>query len=149
MLSLRRAGRFFSYEEGQEGGELYLVIGKSPEERAGFYDDIEPFGSAAEGGEILNDSDKYEEAFGEVLGEPGDDELTNPIKHYIKEMGGVGLLTREGEKEIAMRIEEARAEIRRSLLYFPATVKELLNAYAGLKTSKISIRDVTSEADDE
>jgi len=149
MLSLHRAGRFFSYEEGQESGELYLVIGKNSEERGAFYDDAEVFGPAAEGEENLNDSDKYEEAFGEGFGEPGDDELTNPIKHYIKEMGGVGLLTREGEKGIAIRIEEARAEIKRSLLYFPATVKDLLNAYAGLKASNISLRDVISEAEDE
>jgi len=88
MLSLHRAERFFSYEEGQESGELYLVIGKSSGERAGFYDDVELFGSAAEGEENLNDSDKYEEAFGEGFGEPGDDELTNPIKHYIMKWAG-------------------------------------------------------------
>ncbi len=149
MLSLRRTERFFSYEESQEGGELYLVIGKSSEERAGLFDDMELFGASVESEVSLSDSDKDEEALGEALGDSGDEELTNPIKHYIKEMGGVGLLTREGEKAIAMRIEGARTEIRQSLLYFPATVRELLTAYVGLKTSKIGIRDITSEADDE
>ena len=149
MLSLRRAEGFFSYEEGQEGGELYLVIGKTAEERAGLFDDMELFEAAVESEVSSRDSDKDEEAFGEGLVDPGDEELTNPIKHYIKEMGGVGLLTREGEKQIAMRIEDAREEIRQSVLYFPATVEELLNAYAGLKMSKVSIRDITSEADDE
>ena len=75
--------------------------------------------------------------------------LTNPIKHYIKEMGGVGLLTREGEKDIAMRIEEAKGEIKQIVLSFPVTVKELLNAYAGLRMSKLNLRDITSEADEE
>lgn len=148
-LSLRRAERFFSYEEGQEGGELYLVIGKNSEERAELYDDMELFGTSEEGEENLNDSDKYEEAFADGLADSSDEELANPIKHYIKEMGGVGLLNREGEKEIAMRIEESRTEIRRSVLHFPATVKELLNAYAGLKMSTVSLREITSEAEDE
>jgi RNA polymerase primary sigma factor len=149
MLSLRRAERFFSYEEGQEGGELYLVIGKSSEERTGLFDAMELFGASVETEVSLSDSDKDEEVPGEGLGDSGDEELTNPIKHYIKEMGGVGLLTREGEKKIAMRIEDARKEIRESLLYFPTTVKELLNAYVGLKMSNLNIRDITSEADDE
>ena len=88
MLSLRRAEGFFSYEEGQEGGELYLVIGKTSEERAGLFDDMELFGAAVESEVSSRDSDKDEEAFGGGLVDPGDEELTNPIKHYIKEMGG-------------------------------------------------------------
>jgi len=149
MVSLRRAERFFSYEEGHEGGELYLVIGQGTEDRADFYDDIELFDVSPEEEESLNESDKLEGTFSEGLEDSCDDELANPIKHYIKEMGGVGLLTREGEKVIAMRIEEARAEVKQTILSFPITVRELLSAYAGLKASKVSIRDVTSEAEDE
>ena len=40
---------------------------------------------------VLSDSDKYEEIFDEEIEDAYDEELTNPIKHYIKEMGGVGL----------------------------------------------------------
>ncbi len=149
MLSLSRTKSFFPYEEGQEGGELYLVIGKNAEDQAAFYDDIELFDVSGEEEESLSDSDKYAEVFVEGLEDGYDEELTNPIKHYIKEMGGVGLLTREGEKHIAMRIEEARAEIKQSILSFPVTVKELLNAYVGLKMSKVGLREIISEADDE
>ncbi len=148
MLSLNRAKTFFPYDEGQEGGEVYLVLTPASEERTGFYDDMELFDIGREEEETLSDSDKYGEAFSEEI-EDADDELTNPIKHYIKEMGGVGLLTREGEKEIAMRIEKAKGEIKHIILSFPVTVKELLNAYAGLRMSKLNIRDITSEADEE
>lgn len=149
MLSLNRTKTFFPYDEGQEGPEMYLVLAKSSEDRTGFYDDMELFDIGREEEESLSESDKYEGVFDEEIEEAYDEELTNPIKHYIKEMGGVGLLTRDGEKEIARRIEEAKAEIRQIVLSFPVTVKELLNAYAGLKISKLSLRDITSEADED
>ncbi|OPY69725.1 MAG: RNA polymerase sigma factor RpoD [Syntrophorhabdaceae bacterium PtaU1.Bin034] len=149
MLGLNRAKSFFSYDEGQEGSEVYLMITNNREEQTGFYDDIELFDMNKEEDVALAGADKYDDAFGDGMEEPYDEELTNPIKHYIKEMGGVGLLTRDGEKEIAMRIEDAKSEIRQIVLSFPGTVKELLNAYSGLKMSKLSLRDITSEADDE
>jgi RNA polymerase primary sigma factor len=149
MLSLNRTTRFFPYDEGQEGGEVYLVIAPGSEERTGFFDDMELFDIDREEEESLSDSDKYGEVFDEGIEDAYDEELTNPIKHYIKEMGGVGLLTREGEREIAVRIEEAKGEIKQIVLSFPVTVKELLNAYAGLRMSKLSLRDITSEADEE
>jgi RNA polymerase primary sigma factor len=149
MLSLNRTKTFFPCDEGQEGGEVYLVLAQSTEERTGFYDDMEMFDIGRGEEESLADPDKYGEVFDEEIGDADDEELTNPIKHYIKEMGGVGLLTREGEKEIAKRIEEAKGEIKHVVLTFPVTVKELLAAYAGLKMSKLSLRDITSEADEE
>ncbi len=148
MLGLSRARRFFTYDEGQEG-EIYLMITNNSEDQASFLDDMELFDVNKEESSGLIDTEKYEEAFGEGLDEVYDEELTNPIKHYIKEMGGVALLTREGEKEIAMRIEEAKAEIKQIIISFPVTVKELLNALTALKMSKINVRDITSELDDE
>ena len=61
----------------------------------------------------------------------------------------MGLLTREGEKEIAMRIEEAREEIKEILLSYPGTVRELLNVYSGLKMSELSVSEIAPDAEDE
>lgn len=149
MLSLNRTKTFFPYDEGQEGGEVYLVLAQNTEDRTGFYDDMDLFDIGRDEEESLSDPDKYGEVFDEEIEDAYDEELTNPIKHYIKEMGGVSLLTREGEKEIAKRIEDAKGEIKHIVLAFPVTAKELLNAYAGLKMSKLSLRDITSEADEE
>lgn len=149
MLSLNRTKTFFPYDEGQEGREVYLVLSQNAEERAGLYDDMEVFDIGRDDEEHLSDPDKYGEVFDDEIEDAYDEELTNPIKHYIKEMGGVSLLTREGEKEIAKRIEEAKGEIKQIILTFPITARELLSAYAGLKTSKLNLRDITSEADEE
>jgi RNA polymerase primary sigma factor len=150
VLGLGRAKQFFSYDEGQEPAEICLIITPAGEDQTSFYEDMELFDISKDEGDSPVNGEKYEETFEEGLeGAVYDEELTNPIKHYIKEMGGVSLLTREGEKEIAVRIEEARGEIKEVLMSFPATVKELIDAYAGLKVSELNLRDITSEAEEE
>jgi RNA polymerase primary sigma factor len=54
---------------------------------------------------------------------------TDPVRMYMREMGTVELLTREGEIVIAKRIEEGIRELMAALSYFPGTVKTVLDAY--------------------
>ena len=54
---------------------------------------------------------------------------TDPVRMYMREMGTVDLLTREGEIAIAKRIEEGIRDVLSALAYFPGTVEYLLKAY--------------------
>nr|WP_295708416.1 RNA polymerase sigma factor RpoD [uncultured Halomonas sp.] len=54
---------------------------------------------------------------------------TDPVRMYMREMGTVELLTREGEIEIAKRIEEGTREVMSSLAYLPGAVASILDAY--------------------
>ncbi len=54
---------------------------------------------------------------------------TDPVRMYMREMGTVDLLTREGEIAIAKRIEEGIRDVLSALSYFPGTVEYLLDAY--------------------
>ncbi|HSG89267.1 MAG TPA: RNA polymerase sigma factor RpoD [Pseudomonadales bacterium] len=54
---------------------------------------------------------------------------TDPVRMYMREMGTVELLTREGEIEIAKRIEEGIRDVMGSLSQFPGTVQFILDAY--------------------
>ncbi len=54
---------------------------------------------------------------------------TDPVRMYMREMGTVELLTREGEIQIAKRIEEGLSEVMSSLVYFPGTVSRIVAAY--------------------
>ena len=54
---------------------------------------------------------------------------TDPVRMYMREMGTVELLTREGEIEIAKRIEEGTREVMSSLAYLPGAVDSILSAY--------------------
>ncbi|WP_048305944.1 RNA polymerase sigma factor RpoD [Halomonas sp. PR-M31] len=54
---------------------------------------------------------------------------TDPVRMYMREMGTVELLTREGEIAIAKRIEEGTREVMSALAYLPGAVESILDAY--------------------
>ena len=64
---------------------------------------------------------------------------TDPVRMYMREMGTVELLTREGEIAIAKRIEEGIRDMLHAAAYYPGTVEYLLDAYAeAAKEDKLS-----------
>jgi RNA polymerase primary sigma factor len=67
---------------------------------------------------------------------------TDPVRMYMREMGTVELLTREGEIRIARRIEEGLEAVRRQLAMFPLTYECLLKAYEPVKTGQTRLVDV-------
>ncbi|MDE2338785.1 MAG: RNA polymerase sigma factor RpoD, partial [Gammaproteobacteria bacterium] len=67
---------------------------------------------------------------------------TDPVRMYMREMGTVELLTREGEIRIARRIEEGLEAVRRQLAMFPLTHECLLKAYEPVKTGQTRLVDV-------
>jgi RNA polymerase primary sigma factor len=73
----------------------------------------------------------------------------DPVLIYLKEMGSFPLLTREGEVEIAKRIESGQREVLSVALNCPIAVREVINLGGLLRTGKIEIREVTNEVGDE
>jgi RNA polymerase primary sigma factor len=67
---------------------------------------------------------------------------TDPVRMYMREMGTVELLTREGEIRIAKRIEEGLDAVRSALANFPATYDFLLAAYEPVKAGQGRLIDV-------
>jgi len=74
---------------------------------------------------------------------------TDPVRMYLREMGSVSLLTREGEVEIAKRIESGKREVLSVVLSCPMAVKEVVNLSQAIKAGKVEIREVTNEIDEE
>jgi RNA polymerase primary sigma factor len=75
--------------------------------------------------------------------------VTDPVRMYLREMGSVALLTREGEVEIAKRIESGKREVLSVVLSCPMVVKEIINLGKGIKAGQVEIREVTNELDEE
>jgi RNA polymerase primary sigma factor len=73
----------------------------------------------------------------------------DPVGFYLKEMGSYPLLTREGEVEIAKRIEIGQQAILSAVLQCPIAVREVINLGSALRAGKIEIQEVTNEIDDE
>ena len=67
---------------------------------------------------------------------------TDPVRMYMREMGTVDLLTREGEIKIAKRIEEGSHQVLASLSSYPGTVLTLLEAYQLILKEEIKLSDV-------
>jgi RNA polymerase primary sigma factor len=69
---------------------------------------------------------------------------TDPVRMYMREMGSVELLDREGEIRIAKRIEEGLNEAMYAMAQYPETVAILLEAYEDTKTGKRRLADVVT-----
>jgi RNA polymerase primary sigma factor len=67
---------------------------------------------------------------------------TDPVRMYMREMGTVELLTREGEIRIAKRIEEGLDAVRRALAMYPATYDFIARAYEPVKAGQARLVDV-------
>ncbi len=79
-------------------------------------------------------------ALASVDGEFG--RTTDPVRMYMREMGTVELLTREGEIEIAKRIEEGLFEVLTALSAFPDTVKKILERYQLVAAEEMRLSDL-------
>jgi RNA polymerase primary sigma factor len=73
----------------------------------------------------------------------------DPVRMYLRKMGSVALLTREGEVEIAKRIEEGENEILSSILSSPIAVREIIDIGERLRAHKIRVKDIVRDAEDE
>ena len=80
--------------------------------------------------------------------EPGG-KSNDPVRLYLRKMGSVSLRTREGEVEIAKRIEEGEKEVLRALLACKVAVTEIIDIGAKLKSGKLRIREVVKDAPEE
>ncbi len=72
----------------------------------------------------------------------------DPVRMYLRKMGSVPLLTREGEVEIAKKIEDAERSVMRAVLSSSFARAKILELGDELKKGKIRIREVVGDADD-
>ena len=98
-----------------------------------------------------DDKDKVES---ETAQSEEDDEYaysrtSDPVRMYLRKMGSVSLLTREGEVEIAKRIEEGERKILQAVLSSSAAIEELLDLGEKLRKAKVRVKDVVKDIDEE
>jgi len=96
-----------------------------------------PVATADEQGEALPRTEK------EIDLTPGDLSRTDdPVRLYLREMGSVSLLSREGEIELAKKIEEGKEEMTRAIAGMPMTLATLEGWRGRLKKRDVSVGDV-------
>ena len=77
----------------------------------------------------------------DLAGDAGD-KTNDPVRMYLREMGTVPLLTREGEIDLARRIERGQRAVRKALSRSPLVIRELLAVGEEVSANTLSIRDV-------
>ncbi len=92
---------------------------------------------------VSEDDDDAEEAAATLAAlDPQFGRTTDPVRMYMREMGTVELLDRQGEIRIAKRIEEGLAEMMFALAYFPATTGRLLELWDQVESGEKRLTDL-------
>ncbi len=99
--------------------------------------------------EDVSQDEVSEEEAGEGAAEAGGAKTDDPVRLYLREMGTVPLLSKEGEVEIAKRIEKCKREATQAVYSLPFALQEVRELGDKLRMGKISIRDVITSGDDE
>ncbi|RME59808.1 MAG: RNA polymerase sigma factor RpoD [Candidatus Dadabacteria bacterium] len=128
-----------------EVGELASLFGDDT-------DDIAPVVSTSSSTEVeetaVEDPSQETELASPLVGKGLD-----PVRMYLKEMGNVSLLTREGEVKIAQRIEEGEKAARYILLSQPLSLRYVVSLFQEVKDRKIRVKelfaDETAEEEEE
>ncbi len=98
----------------------------------------------------LEEEEEMEGEHEEVEFEPGAlGRTSDPVRMYLREMGSVSLLTREGEVEIAKRIEEGERDVASVILNTPITVKEVVSLGDRLRKFQVNASEISKEVEEE
>ncbi|MGZ3769228.1 MAG: RNA polymerase sigma factor RpoD [Bdellovibrio sp.] len=113
--------------------------------------DLSETSKAEEGeGAFLESPDSEdEEVDEEELAESEDVKGNDPVRLYLRKMGSVSLLTREGEVEIARRIEKGEREIVRAILLSPLGTYEIIQLGKRLDEGRIKVKAIFRGLEDE
>ncbi|MBF0460254.1 MAG: RNA polymerase sigma factor RpoD [Magnetococcales bacterium] len=104
-------------------------------------DEADPLSAESDGMEDLDELEKHGSSDSGIedidLGKTDD-----PVRMYLREMGAVDLLTREGEIVIAKRIESGRKEVLTAICDSPVTFQEIILLAERLRNREVSLRDI-------
>ncbi|PLX88958.1 MAG: RNA polymerase sigma factor RpoD [Desulfuromonas sp.] len=158
LIDMGKEKGFLTYEEVNDTLPASMVSSEQLEDVMAMFGemDIEIVDSEAKGLSLKdNESDQSDDSQGdndesEVELEAGAlGRTSDPVRMYLREMGQVALLTREGEVEIAKRIEEGEAQVTKVVMRTPIAFREVLALLEKLGKSSVNVSDITREYDDE
>ena len=81
------------------------------------------------------------------MGPVAGEKVNDPVRTYLREMGTVPLLSREGETEIARRIERGQNTVMKALSRSPLVIQQILDLAEDVRRGTIAARDVVLVAD--
>ncbi len=156
LISIGKEKGYLTYDEVNSALPEELVSSEKIDDMMMIFDemDIEIIDSSQKGKALKEKLDKDAESMDEEedtlpLEEDTSGRVTDPVKMYLREMGMVCLLTREGEVEIAKRIEQGEQDVIDAIIDTPIGVKEILNLKEKISQDKLRVRDVLKNLDED
>jgi len=163
LISLGKSKGFLTYEElnsklpsdmvsSEQLGNLMTIFGEMDIEivDAADADRHQKASDNEDSGDEAEEPEEAEETEKEIDLTPGVlSRIDDPVRLYLKEMGSVALLSREGEIEIAKRIEEGKKDIASAVFGMPMSIQFVLSLREKLKAGKINIRELVPVIDEE
>ena len=156
LISIGKEKGYLTYDEVNSALPDELVSSEKIDDMMMIFDemDIEIIDSSQKGKVLKEKIDKDAERLDDEedtlpLEEDAGGRVTDPVKMYLREMGMVCLLTREGEVEIAKRIEQGEQEVIDAIIDTPIGVKEILNLKGKIAQDKLRVRDVLKNLDED
>ena len=176
LIAKGKTAGYLSFEEVSKAVPVEMSSPENLEEIIGMFDqmdiaivDSEKEGKSITGGNSESEADTVDVVFDAALDttiegaidlttdmaateDAGDFAArnTDPVRMYLREMGAVPLLDRDGEVVIAKKIEMGEQDVLYALVEVPVAVEELINVGEDLKQNRIKLKDVvkTIEEDD-
>jgi RNA polymerase primary sigma factor len=156
LISIGKEKGYLTYDEVNSVLPEEIISSEKIDDMMMIFDemDIEIIDSSQKGKvlkeKISKDADRLDEEEDTLpLEEDAGGRVTDPVKMYLREMGMVCLLTREGEVEIAKRIEQGEQEVIDAIIDTPIGVKEILNLKGKIAQDKLRVRDVLKNLDED
>jgi len=156
LISIGKEKGYLTYDEVNRALPDDLVSSEKIDDMMMIFDemDIEIVDSSQKVKVLKEKIDKDGEAIDEEeealpFEENAGGRVTDPVKMYLREMGMVCLLTREGEVEIAKRIEKGEQEVVDAIIATPIGVREILELKEKIAQDKLRVRDVLKNVDED
>ncbi len=153
LIDMGKEKGFLTYDEVNDMLPASMVSSEQLEDVMSMFGemDIEVVDSDSKVSSSKDDDDlDDEDGDGDVELEAGTlGRTSDPVRMYLREMGQVALLTREGEVEIAKRIEEGDALVAKVVMRTPIAAREVLLLLEKLEKGQASVSDITRDYDEE
>ncbi|MCF8719971.1 RNA polymerase sigma factor RpoD [Nitrospina gracilis] len=154
LISLGKEKGYLTYEEVNDVLPSHLVAPDQIDDLMHLFgeNEIDIVDSAMKedkSTEEEDDSDKDEAAVEENMTETKTDTVSidDPVRMYLREMGTISLLTREGEVEIAKRIEEGQNEVLSAVANCSVTIYEIVCLGESIKEGLINVFEVINQGE--
>ena len=150
LIDMGKEKGFLTYDEVNDMLPANMVSSEQLEDVMGLFGemDIEVVESESKASNSKDDNSDGDER--EVELEAGTlGRTSDPVRMYLREMGQVALLTREGEVEIAKRIEEGEAQVTKVVMRTPIAAQAVMQLLSKLEKEQVRVSDITRDYDDE